>query len=727
MPKDAKKRIYNLQSKQIVKLFSRIFNLSHQEMLDDLSRGDVSETVANFFGKSKKIKPASKSSVTIMEVDEFLQDLSDITQEEQQAEHFEKICKKCTVDDLKIIIRLIKHDLKMNCGARHVLDALHPDAYSSFQKSRDIKIIIKEYGSKKTAGNVSKSTKSGLQVMTAISPMLAEPCKDFDRAIKKCPEGFYSEIKYDGERVQIHKKGNEFKFFSRNLKMVLHHKVSALIDFLPQAFPHGNDLILDSEILMVDKNSGELLPFGTLGKHKKEEHSSAVSCLFIFDCLLFNGEDLTQKTMKERRKFLEDNLTEIKNHVQLSEYKLLKTKNELVEMTKDVLKKGLEGLVLKGLNTIYEPGKRRWLKVKKDYLLKGAIADTADLVVLGAWYGTGKMGGTFSIFLMGCYDRKQSIWKTVTKVHSGLTDKEMEKMHKKISPIMKKFDTSSKIPSWIQLNRAMFPNAITRDPFEMPVFEVTGAEFTQSDVHTANSISIRFPRITKVREDKSPEQATDLEELTQLYKESKSGLNLDELNKLKSEENDGRKEVVTGVFTKLASSTQPAKSEKNAREKLDDDNYTNETPADKDKVKQNLRKSDIDTSSERECKKRSLKEDALVEVDYHSKKLKADNDNIKFSTKKIFKGFLLFLAKELKEKYDDEIEVFQKLGGTFTNESKAANLVLHENEELSASVNEIRNLYDRQCKHYQVKWLRDSVEMNELKNPLKYFVKLHQI
>lgn len=357
MVKDVEKRVYNLQSKQIVKLFSRIFKQSLSDMQDDLNEGDVSETVAKFFALSRKVKPANKSTLSLMEVDAFLSALSELTHEDRQVEHFEEICGKCTAEDLRTIIRLIKHDLKMNCGSRFILDALHPDAHACFQKSRDLKNVIKEYGSKIGNKNNSKSSSSGLQLMTAISPMLAEPCKDFDKAIQKNPGGFYSEIKYDGERVQIHKQGSEFKFFSRNLKPVLEHKVSKLKEFLPKAFPHGNDLIVDSEILMVDTETGDLLPFGTLGKYKKQEHSTAVSCLFIFDCLYFNGDDLTAKPMKERRKFLEDNLTVIKHHVQLSEYRLLKTKNQLVEMTKEVLKKGLEGLVLKGLDTIYEPGK----------------------------------------------------------------------------------------------------------------------------------------------------------------------------------------------------------------------------------------------------------------------------------------------------------------------------------------------------------------------------------
>ena len=60
--------------------------------------------------------------------------------------------------------------------------------------------------------------------------------------------------------------------------------------------------------------------------------------------------------------------------------------------------------MLKDLKSQYEPGKRHWLKVKKDYLNEGAMADSADLVVLGAWYGSGNKGGLMSIFLMGCYD-----------------------------------------------------------------------------------------------------------------------------------------------------------------------------------------------------------------------------------------------------------------------------------------------------------------------------------
>lgn len=698
-------RVYNLQDKQIVKLFSKIFGLKHEDLLKDLYAGDVSETISKFFESSRLVKPADKSSMTVMEVDNFLDELSTRTLENEQIEIFEEICKKCTTDDIRTIIRLIKKDLKMNCRERHVLDAIHHDAYESFQKSRDLKKIIQQYGnnvgqsSQKTS---SSSAKLGLQVMTPVSPMLAEACKDFDKALNKCREGFYSEVKYDGERVQIHKKGNDFKFFSRNLKAVQEHKIAKIKEYLPKAFPNANDLILDSEIIMVDTTNGSLLPFGTLGKHKKQELQNASTCLFIFDCLYFNGEDLTKKTLKERKKFLEKNIKPIQHHIELSEYKLLRKKDELIEMTKEVLKKGLEGLVLKGLETIYEPGKRRWLKVKKDYLMEGSIADSADLVVLGAYYGTGKMGSRFSIFLMGCYDEQHKVWKTVTKVHSGLDDATMEKMHKHLKPLMEPLNSNRKLPQWVHIDRSLLPDALAIDPFKMPVFEIVAAEFTNSDVHTANSISMRFPRITNIRKDKSPKEATTMDELTHLYEESKSGINIDELNKLKSNSqpcNDkdidsNKKSLVTKIASSSSTATSPSKVGATLTDSL------------KRKSNDNKR-GDKGNDEQAPLKKMKIRE---IENNEHNGSL--------------FDGYLLLDSENLSAKERDE---FQKNGGRLTKTSMKANLVLYDGTEVHANLENIRTMYTPTCRHYQKSWLVDSCTKKTLVDPIKYFVRLKQI
>lgn len=531
------KRVYNLKSKQLVKLFSRIFNIDHDAMLTDLEQGDVAQTIKDNFTRSKTVKPATESTLTIHEVDSFLEELSKLTKEEEQTYHFKKIVKKCTLDDLLMLIRLIKGDLRINAGPKHVLEGVHPDAYTAFQTSRDLDMVLDRVLPNSSGVKHKDATQSNVQakivLMTPVLPMLAEACKSVEMAMKKCPNGMFSEIKYDGERVQVHKKGNEFKYYSRALKPVMPHKVSHFKDYLPKAFPEAVDMILDAEVLMVDVNSGKPLPFGTLGRHKQSAFKDAQVCLYVFDCLYYNGKVLIDVPIKKRRQILYDHMVEVQNHVMFSEQELIEKPSDLAKMIAKVLQLGLEGLVLKDLESKYEPGKRHWLKVKKDYLFDGAMADTADLVVLGAWFGTGKKGGMMSVFLMGCLDRKRNKWCTVTKVHTGHDDSTLQKLQKQLAPLMVKISQDSyKIPAWLDCNKGMVPDFVALDPKKQPVWEITGTELTKANLHTAGGISVRFPRVTRIRDDKDWEAATDLDELRHLYNTSKEKTDVSLLNKL---------------------------------------------------------------------------------------------------------------------------------------------------------------------------------------------------
>ncbi|CAG9863673.1 unnamed protein product [Phyllotreta striolata] len=509
------KRVYNLQNKQIVKLFSRLFIADLNDMLTHLEQGDIGETVQEFFNTSVSIKPAKKSILTVIEVDEFLNELSKLTKEDEQLNHFKLIVPKCTSNDLKAIIRLIKGDLRMGAGAKHILEGVHEHAYDYYQTSRDLDVVIS-----KCFNSDSNSKENSIILLTPVRPMLAESCNSVEKAMKKCPNGMYSEIKYDGERVQLHKRGSDFKYFSRSLKPVMPHKIHHFKEYIPKAFPHANDMILDCEILLMDTVASKPLPFGSLGKHKKAEFQDATVCLFVFDCIYFNGESLIEKPLSKRKRILRENMTEIPNRIMFSEMQEIYKKEDLTKMIAKVLKMGLEGLVLKDIKSFYEPGKRHWLKVKKDYLFDGAMADSADLLVLGAWYGTGKKGGIMSVFLMGCYNPNNDTFCTVTKVHTGHDDKTLERLQNELDMI-KISQEPSKVPKWLKCTKTMIPDFVARDPKNQPVWEVTGAEFTQHDIHTADGISIRFPRVTKIRHDKDWQTATNLQELKLLYSNSK--------------------------------------------------------------------------------------------------------------------------------------------------------------------------------------------------------------
>ncbi len=173
---------------------------------------------------------------------------------------------------MQTLIRLIKKDLRANSGVKVVLDSINSSAYEAFQVSRDLKDVIKRSSDLEklnaTSGKLKKDLSIKVNLLTPIKPMLADACKSVEQAFNKCKNGIYAEIKYDGERLQVHKQGSSFKYFSRNLKAVGEHKTQHLKEFVPKCFPKADSLILDGEILLYDMKTKKPLPFGTLGVHK---------------------------------------------------------------------------------------------------------------------------------------------------------------------------------------------------------------------------------------------------------------------------------------------------------------------------------------------------------------------------------------------------------------------------------------------------------------------------
>uniref|UniRef100_A0A0P4VU83 ATP-dependent DNA ligase family profile domain-containing protein n=1 Tax=Scylla olivacea TaxID=85551 RepID=A0A0P4VU83_SCYOL len=107
------------------------------------------------------------------------------------------------------------------------------------------------------------------------------------------------------------------------------------------------------------------------------------------------------------------------------------------------------------------------------------MADTADMVVLGAWYGKGRKGGLLSTFLMGCLDKRTGEWKTVTKAHGGLGNATLERLQDEMKAIMVKSGKEEGRSFELVKSLAMKPDFIMKDPKKVPVWELTGAEFTR--------------------------------------------------------------------------------------------------------------------------------------------------------------------------------------------------------------------------------------------------------
>ena len=109
----------------------------------------------------------------------------------------------------------------------------------------------------------------------------------------------------------------------------------------------------------------------------------------------------------------------------------------------------------------------------------------------------------------------------------GFDDATLDRLQGELLPLFEKIKGDyDMVPGWFKINRQMVPDFLAKDPKKCPVWEISGAEFSKAELHTAAGISIRFPRMTKMRKDKNWKTATSLKELQHLYTESKNNIDI---------------------------------------------------------------------------------------------------------------------------------------------------------------------------------------------------------
>lgn len=145
-----------MDSKQLVKVFSQIFGTDFDEMSEHLNKGDVSETVKYYFKRSNGPKSAAGSSLTCAEVDAYLDELTGLTKESEQVKYLGKIVKRMTPLDLRMFVRLIKKDLRIDAGHKVILESISPNAYQAYQASRDLKDVVERGFSPNKPGQLKK-------------------------------------------------------------------------------------------------------------------------------------------------------------------------------------------------------------------------------------------------------------------------------------------------------------------------------------------------------------------------------------------------------------------------------------------------------------------------------------------------------------------------------------------------------------------------------------------
>ena len=307
------------------------------------------------------------------------------------------------------------------------------------------------------------------------------------------PEDWQAEYKWDGIRGQLIKRNKEIFLWSRGEELVT-PQFPELVSALEKM---EGDFVLDGEILGVVDN--QVLNFNELQKRLNRKTITAKMLKeipvksFVYDILEFNGEDLREKPLSERRAILEKLINENPpENIKLSEIIQYENWEELTEIRSNSRENNSEGLMLKQKNSNYHSGRKKgdWWKWKVDAL-------TIDAVLIYAQKGSGRRSGYYTDYTFAVKKEDQLV--TIAKAYSGLTDKEIMEVSK--------FVTKNSLEKFGPV-RTVKPEL---------VFEIAFEGIGYSNRHKSG-VALRFPRIVRWRRDKKVDEIDDIEEVKKLIR-----------------------------------------------------------------------------------------------------------------------------------------------------------------------------------------------------------------
>ncbi len=516
--------------KLAIKALSRASGQSESVIQAELqTSGDIGQTSEKQLSKRKQSTFFTKK-LTVERVYEILDKLAKTSGSGAVDTKMALLCGLLTdasPREAKWIIRTVTGNLRLGIADMSVLDAL-AIAYGGGKEAREL--IERAYNISSDLGRVANIVvEKGIEgikefqvmVFEPIRPMLAERLGAPEEILEKFSGKCLAEYKYDGERIQAHKKDGNVILFSRRLENISEQYPDA-VDLIKEKI-EAKDVILEAECVAMDLESGDMRPFQEL-MHRRRKYGVEAAIkdypisLFVFDCLYVDGKDLTLEPFTHRRKVLEK-IVKQSDRMKPATQKLVSSPKELEDFFEQAIADGCEGLMCKSIakDSVYQAGSRGWLwiKLKRDY--RSEMTDTVDLVVVGAFHGRGKRVGTYGALLLATYNAETDTFETVTKCGTGFTDKDLATLHEMLQKhvVPKK---NSRVLSMLEADVWFEPSV---------VLDILGAEVTLSPIHMSamNSIrkgaglAIRFPRFTgKYRIDKAPEDATTSKEIVEIYR-----------------------------------------------------------------------------------------------------------------------------------------------------------------------------------------------------------------
>lgn len=388
----------------------------------------------------------------------------------------------------KYLIKIITGDLRIGLKEGLVEEAIAVATGQPIELVREANMLSGDLPQVGRAARKAELSSIELKVFNPLQFMLASPEPTAESILERLGPPVWLEEKYDGIRCQLHKQGSRVELYSRDL-----HRISDQFpDLIRSARQLPHDLIIDGELLAW--RDGRALPFAELQKRLGRKGGDdfflgveipvSVSC---YDLLWLDGRTLLKEPLSERRQLLERLFAAQFSSLVLAPTSVAHSAIEIEAAFLAARQRGNEGLMAKDPRSAYTPGRRglAWLKLKKAYA-------TLDVVVVGVEYGHGKRRGVLSDYTFAIRHEQSGELLTVGKAYSGLTDVEIAEMTNYF------------------LEHTVEEHGRFRTVVPEVVIEVAFDTIQRSERHQSG-YALRFPRIVRIRKDKTVAEIDTLE------------------------------------------------------------------------------------------------------------------------------------------------------------------------------------------------------------------------
>lgn len=441
-------------------------------------------------------------TLTVEKVLDNIHRLSTLTgkgSQDRKLAYVTELLSNASAADSRYIVRLILGQLRVGVGDGIIRDAI-AKAYGIESESverafnlrpdwGEVALVAKNRGEEGLAGY-------GIVVGDPVKVMLAQKAQSLEKALEEIGE-VELEVKYDGARLQIHKREGSVELFTRRLENVTKQFPEVRDDAVKNI--KAESAVIEGEVVAIDPGTRKPLPFQNLSRRIKRKYDIQEMVekipveMNLFDIIYLNGQGRQDMMFRDRRKLLSEIVTETERF-RLAESLVTSELKDADGFYRKALVEGHEGVMVKVLDAPYRPGSR----VGYMYKVK-PVMESLDLVVTGATWGEGRRASWLGSYLLSVYDPESGQHLEIGRMATGLTDEQLAELTELFKPLI----------------TGQEGREVTVRP--QYVFEVAYEEIQKSPTYSSG-YALRFPRLVRVREDKGVEEADSLARVESLLK-----------------------------------------------------------------------------------------------------------------------------------------------------------------------------------------------------------------